>query len=196
MKCDESLCESVISDDSAVDELEKQVDQDGFDIILRFQPVAGDLRQVLAAMRACKDLERIGDLAVSISRKACQIQTYGARPEATLIEPLFDLAVELFSDAMRAYAQRDMSAANSVILRDKHLDSAHREATGKLVEHLQASAALAPYYVNMLFIVRHLERVSDHAVNLAEQSCLRGVFKGHSPLSPWWSGQGSLRVRS
>jgi len=168
--CDQSVCQSVISDDSAVDELEKQVDEDGFDIIMRFQPVASDLRQVLAVMRACKDLERIGDLAVSISRRACQIQTYGARLESGLIEPLFEQALELFSDAMRAFAQRDMTLANSVILRDEHLDAAHQEVNGQLVERLQANAALAPFYIHLLFIVRHLERVGDHAVNLAEQA--------------------------
>lgn len=170
MNCDESLFRAVIADDSAADELEKQVDEDGFDIISRFQPVAGDLREILAALRAGRDLERVGDLAASISRRASQVQSYGDLPEKALLAPLFDSAVGLFSDAMRAYAQRDMTAANSVILRDKHLDADHREVNGTLIQALQQNAALTPFYVNLLFIVRHLERVGDHAVNLAEQA--------------------------
>nr|MBA3651836.1 phosphate transport system regulatory protein PhoU [Chthoniobacterales bacterium] len=82
---DEELCATAIADDEEIDQLEKQVDKDGIDLLLRFQPVASDLRRVVSAMKLCSNLERMGDQAVSIARKARKLNKHPALPEVELI---------------------------------------------------------------------------------------------------------------
>ena len=168
--CDEALCASIAADDDAVDQLEKQVDEGGFSVISRFQPVAGDLRQVLSAMKAGTDLERIADEAVNISRKACKLKRATRPSEAELLAPLFAQATELFSDAVRAYVERNVAAAYALIPRDKQLDAAQAEVIAKLTARLQQDPTNAPDYLNLIYIARHLERVGDHAANIAEEA--------------------------
>src|SRR3954463_7387440 len=85
---DDDLWAIAIADDEEIDQLEKQMDKDGIDLLLRFQPVASDLRQVVSAMKLSSNLERLGDQAVSIARKARKLNRHPALPETELIEPM------------------------------------------------------------------------------------------------------------
>ena len=88
MQRDDDLCATAIADDEEIDQLEKQVDKDGIDLLLRFQPVASDLRRVVSAMKLSSNLERMGDQAVNIARKARKLNQHPALPETELIEPM------------------------------------------------------------------------------------------------------------
>src|SRR5215813_12999950 len=99
----DDLCANTIADDEEIDQLEKQIDKDGVDILLRFQPVASDLRRVVSAMKLSSNLERMGDQAVSIARKARKLNQHPALPEVALIEPMRELGMKMFQDSVDAY---------------------------------------------------------------------------------------------
>src|SRR6478752_1898574 len=96
---DDNICATAIADDEEIDQLEKQIDKDGVDILLRFQPVASDLRRVVAAMKLCSNLERMGDQAVNIARKARKLNQHPVLPEVGLIEPMRVHAMKMFQDS-------------------------------------------------------------------------------------------------
>src|SRR5437868_3899181 len=97
---DDELCVLAIADDEEIDQLEKQIDKDGVDLLLRFQPVASDLRRVVSAMKLSSNLERMADQAVSIARKARKLNQHPALPEAELIEPMHRHATAMFKDSV------------------------------------------------------------------------------------------------
>src|SRR3954469_17460523 len=92
---DDDLCVLAIADDEEIDQLEKQIDKDGVDILLRFQPVASDLRRVVSAMKLSSNLERIADQAVNIARKARKLNQHPPLPEVELIVPMWDHALSM-----------------------------------------------------------------------------------------------------
>src|SRR5881275_601248 len=119
---DDELCAIAIADDEEIDQLEKQMDKDGIDLLLRFQPVASDLRRVVSAMKLSSNLERMGDQAVSIARKARKLNRHPALPEAELITPMYTHAMAMFKDAIDAFAREDVDLGRAVVPRDQRLD--------------------------------------------------------------------------
>src|SRR6188474_3930388 len=100
---DDELCATAIADDEDIDQLEKQVDKDGIDLLLRFQPVASDLRRVVSAMKLSSNLERMADQAVNIARKARKLNRHPALPELDFIEPMHTHAMSMFRDSVEAF---------------------------------------------------------------------------------------------
>src|SRR6266481_4343519 len=115
---DDDICAIAIADDEEIDQLEKQVDKDGIDLLLRFQPVASDLRRVVSAMKLCSNLERMADQAVNIARKARKLNRHPALPEVELVRPIQAHAMSMFKDAVDAFAREDVDLARGVIPRD------------------------------------------------------------------------------
>ena len=164
------LCNHVIADDESIDQLEIQVDQDGVGLLTRFQPVASDLRQVISAMKVSNNLERVADQAVNIARKARKLNQQPALPEVHLLEPMYQQATALFADSMKAYTQGDVSLAAALKPRDKRLDALNAEIAAKLTDTMAQKPSRIADYLNLMFIARHLERVGDHATNIAEDA--------------------------
>ncbi len=167
---DDDLCATAIADDEEIDQLEKQVDKDGIDLLLRFQPVASDLRRVVSAMKLSSNLERMGDQAVSIARKARKLNRHPALPEAELITPLRAVAMQMFKDSVDAYVQEDVELGRGLKARDKELDELNAETGRRLIERMAQNPDQLRGYLNLMFIARHLERVGDHATNIAEDA--------------------------
>src|SRR5881275_887063 len=97
---DDDLCAHAIADDEEIDQLEIQIDKDGVAILLRFQPVASDLRRVVSAMKLSSNLERMADQATTIARRARKLNRHPALPEAELITPMYTHAMAMFKDAI------------------------------------------------------------------------------------------------
>lgn len=167
---DDNMCNLVVAEDESVDQLEKQVDKDGVGILTRFQPVAGDLRQIVSAMKVSSNLERIADQAVNIARKARKLNAQVPLPEVALLTPMFDGATALLRDSLQAYVQADVTLASALKARDKKLDALDGEIAGKLTEAMSAKPDRIADYLKLIFICRHLERVGDHATNIAEDA--------------------------
>jgi phosphate transport system protein len=170
MERNDELCALAIADDEGIDELEKQIDKDGVDILLRFQPVASDLRRVVSAMKLSSNLERMADQATNIARNARKLNKHPALPEVLLITPMQEHAMSMFRDSVDAYVREDEKAARAVVPRDDHLDEMNAEIGRKLINQMARDPEQLRGYLNLMFIARHLERVGDHATNIAEDA--------------------------
>ena len=166
----DDLCANAIADDEEIDQLEKQIDKDGVDILLRFQPVASDLRRVVSAMKLSSNLERMADQATTIARRARKLNRHPALPEVELIRPMYDHAVSMFKDSVDAFAREDVELGRAVVPRDQKLDDLNRAASHKLVDRMAQDPDQLRGYLNLIFIGRCLERVGDHATNIAEDA--------------------------
>jgi phosphate transport system protein len=165
---DVELCNVAIADDDEIDQLEKEIDRAGVELLLRFQPVASDLRAIVAAMKLGKDLERVADQTVNIAKKARKLTQQPTLEETALLEPMFTEATALFKDSMRAYADGDVDLAISLKQRDKKVDELNLQLSDYMTERMAKHADRISDYLNLIFIARHLERIGDHAKNIGE----------------------------
>ena len=167
---DDNLCTTAIADDEEIDQLEKQIDKDGVDVLLRFQPVASDLRRVVAAMKLSPNIERIADQATNIARRARKLNKHPALPEVEMITPIQAHAMAMFKDAIDAFVREDVDLGRAVVARDKELDYMNKMANRKLTERMAQDPKQLRGYLNLIFVSRCLERVGDHATNIAEDA--------------------------
>ena len=167
---DEDRCNTVIADDAEIDDLEIRVDNEGIEIMLRFHPFASDLRNVLAAMKTSVNLERAADQCVGIARRVRKLLLLGQMSEVHSIEPIFQAAMALFNDSVRAYADNDIELAGTIKDRDKHLDALNREFADTLTDLMSQNAGHIRAYIELIFIARCLERIGDQAKNIAEDT--------------------------
>jgi phosphate transport system protein len=167
---DDNLCTTAIADDEEIDQLEKQIDKDGVDVLLRFQPVASDLRRVVAAMKLSPNIERIADQATNIARRARKLNKHAPLPEVELIAPIQSHAMAMFKDAIDAFAREDVDLGRAVVARDRDLDLMNKRASRRLTDRMAEDPKQLRGYLNLIFISRCLERVGDHATNIAEDA--------------------------
>jgi phosphate transport system protein len=167
---DTDLCNAVIADDDEIDALEIRVDQDAVQIMVKFSPTAKDLRRVLTTMKVGQQLERVSDEAVNIAKRAKKMNTHAPLPETQRVAAIAELAVEMLKDSITAFATADMKLALSLDNRDQTLDDQHESFVKSLTERTEQDGLHATDYVDLMFIVRFLERVGDHAVNIGEDA--------------------------
>src|SRR5919204_1290492 len=167
---DDDLCANAIADDEEIDQLEKQMDKDGVDVLLRFQPVAPDLRRFVAAMKLPPNTERIADQATNIARRARKLNKHPPLPEIELMVPIQAHAMKMFKDAIDAFTREDVELARDVVDRDDVLDKMNKMAGRRLTERMAEDPDQLRGYLNLIFVSRCLERVGDHATNIAEDA--------------------------
>jgi len=177
-KRDVERCRVVIADDTEVDEYETAIDRTGMDLLLRFHPVATDLRMVISSMKIATNLERISDHAVNIAKRAKKILKRSELVEVQWIEPLYQLADQQLRDAVRSYADGNAELGAGLHERDKELDRFHKKTTGLLSQRLDAGAnGRSEDFLHLIFIVRSLERIGDLAVNIGEDAVFMEIAK-------------------
>ncbi len=164
------LANAVIADDDEVDDAERKIDQLGMEILVRFHPVATDLRLVVSSMKISMNLERISDHATNIAKRAKKISGSYDLPDANLIEPLYTLADHLLRDAISAYSDRDAILGASLHARDKELDRMHNAATATFGSRIEQSNGRSQDYLHLILVTRSLERVGDLASNIGEDA--------------------------
>ncbi|MBK1883723.1 phosphate signaling complex protein PhoU [Luteolibacter pohnpeiensis] len=164
------LANAVIADDSEVDDLERRIDQLGMEILVRFHPLATDLRLVISSMKISMNLERISDHATNIAKRAKKISATAEIQECTLIEPIYALADHLLRDAVAAFSDRDVKLGASLHERDKELDKMHKAANATFGARIEQSVGRSQDYLHLILIVRSLERVGDLATNIGEDA--------------------------
>jgi phosphate transport system protein len=182
---DDDLCAYAIADDEEIDQLEKLVDKDGVDILLRFQPVASDLRRVVSAMKLSSNLERIADQAVNIARRARKLNQHPVLSEVELMTPMYAQALAMFKDSVDAYAREDVELGRAIVSRDDKLDELNRVTSRRLIDRMAQTPDQLRGYLNLMFIARHLERVGDHATNIAEDAVYAAAAEDirHQPVA-------------
>jgi phosphate transport system protein len=171
---DIDLSRTVIADDSDVDDLERKIDQSGMDILVRFHPMASDLRLVITSMKMAHNLERISDHAVNIAKRSKKICNSMPMEEASLAEPLYTLADGLLRDSITAYTDSNGELGESLKARDKELDRIHKQMIASLSARLEDSNGRAENLLHLIFVARSLERIGDLAVNMGEDAVFLG----------------------
>lgn len=167
---DDSLCTRAIADDQEVDQLEMRIDKTGLEILLRYQPVASDLRQVVSVMKFSPNVERVADEATNIAECARKLNGHPPLPEVNVIVPVQAHAISMFKDSIDAFVREDIELARAVVSRDKRLDDMNASANRQLTERMMQDRDQLHGYLNLILISRCLERIGDHATNIAEDA--------------------------
>lgn len=165
---DKELCNQAIADDDDEDQLEIEIDRMGMNLIIKFRPIAGDLRMVIASMKTSSHLERISDQAVSIAKRARKIIKHPEIKELTQIEGLYQVAAGMLSSALVAYTDNNTELAVEVIQQETLLKKSHKVTSRALSKKLELESAQYRDYLDLVFICRWLERVGNLATNIAE----------------------------
>ena len=164
---DDKAAERVIGNDDAIDALEQQVNHDVIRLIRR-GPLAGDLRVILAALRVASDIERIGDLAANIAKRSMALNLAPPLPHTRGLDALGRMAARQVRDVLNAYVQRDGEAALRVRASDAELDTLYTGLFRELLTYMMEDARAITPCTHLLFMAKNLERIGDHATNIAE----------------------------
>ena len=165
---DMDLCELVALSEPAINRMEHEIDQLALDLLAMEQPMAVDLRFILAVIRINADLERVGDQAVNIANRVKDLGTMSGQDLPVDIPKLAQLATAMIRKALQSFIEADTEMAQSVLLLDDQVDELNRDAFRTLGGLIQEHPERTPEALNALVISRNLERVGDHATNIAE----------------------------
>ncbi len=165
---DTELGDKVVARDKKLDVLETEVDKLAVRIIALRAPMADDLREVIAALKIGGVLERIGDYSKNIAKRVGMIELRVAFEPLTLLPAMGELAGEMVHDVLTAYAARDPDLAREVIATDAKVDAFYNSIFRNLVSHMVENPATISSAAQLLFVARNIERIGDHATNVAE----------------------------
>ncbi len=182
---DENLCDLVRQSEPAINRMELEIDQLALDLLAMEQPMAIDLRFILAVIHINVDLERMGDQAASIAARVQDLRTLANVELPVDIPRLALLAAAMVRKALQAFIEGDAELAQSVLLLDDQVDEMNREAFHALGNLIKNKPEQAPQALSALIIARNLERIGDHATNIAEDVIfwVRGADVRHHTLS-------------
>ena len=168
---DSDMAREILVTEKRVNALELKIDRDCENILALFNPVAVDLRFVLAALKINSNLERIGDNAESIARYVMDVSDPfpASFIESYAIAEMADIALSMLEDAVKALDLEDTAAARKIFLKDDSLDIINRQATSRTIELMQANNSMPLHFLNLLSIVRKFERIGDQTKNISEE---------------------------
>jgi phosphate transport system protein len=166
---DAKRAQSVIAMDPRLDELQRKVEDQAVLMLMRRQPVANDLREVVASIRIANDLERVGDLGKNIAKRSLKVQgqLQGSRA-MTGVEALSKLAQTQLKDVLDAYAQSNDKAALDVWGRDGQIDALENSLFRELLTYMMEDPRNITFCTHLLFCAKNIERLGDHTTNIAE----------------------------
>ncbi|MDP2621209.1 MAG: phosphate signaling complex protein PhoU, partial [Hyphomicrobiales bacterium] len=166
---DSDLAQKVIADDKTADAYERQIEEQAILMIVRRQPMALDLREIMAAIRMSAELERIGDLAKNIAKRVLAIGTEG-QPKRLIrgVEHMSRIAMQQLKDVLDAYSERDADKAVAVWRRDEEIDSMYTSLFRELLTYMMEDPRNITACTHLLFAAKNVERIGDHATNIAE----------------------------
>ena len=165
---DAELAQQVIARDKRVDAFEMDVDRLAIRILALRAPMADDLREVIASLKIAAAIERIGDYAKNIAKRVGHIEGRKRFEPLTLLPAMAEIAAEMVHDVLTAFAARDPEAAKEIIERDAKVDAFYDSIFRNLVSYMVENPATISSAAHLLFIARNLERIGDHATNIAE----------------------------
>lgn len=165
---DNELAAAVIEKDHQVNALDVEIDEESIRLIALRQPKAGDLRFITTAMKVTTDLERMGDMAVNIAERALELN------EEPILKPYIDIpkmshiAQGMTRDALDSFVKRDKKLAMEVIMRDDEVDDLKHQVLRELLFFMIQDPTTASRAMKISFVAQYLERIADHATNIAE----------------------------
>jgi len=166
---DLDLAEKTVACDPRLDLLQRDIEEQAILTIARRQPMAVDLREIVAAIRVSGDLERVGDLAKNIAKRTLKIAAEPRIPRAIIgLKSMYENAATLLKDVLDAYAQRDAERAFRVWSSDKELDSLEDSVFRDLLTFMMEDPRNISFCAHLLFCSKNIERIGDHSTNIAE----------------------------
>ncbi|MBS0230790.1 MAG: phosphate signaling complex protein PhoU [Proteobacteria bacterium] len=190
---DDTAARQVVAGDDAIDALERQINHDVIHLIRR-GPLAGDLRIILAALRVAADIERIGDYAANIAKRSLALNHSHALPDTRGVRMLGKLAVQQVRDVLDAYLARDGETALRVRANDVELDTLYTGLFRELLTWMMEDPRAITPCTHLLFMAKNLERVGDHATNIAENVWF--LVHGEEPMPARDKRDGSSHLTS
>jgi phosphate transport system protein len=168
-RLDTDVAQAVIDDDKKVDALQREIETMAISLIARRQPMAADLREVVAAIRIANDLERVGDLAKNIAKRVIAIQDE-FHPQKIVhgVEHIAELALAQLKNVLDSYASRNVREADTVWARDQEIDALHTSLFRELLTYMMEDPRNITFCTHLLFCAKNIERIGDHATNIAE----------------------------
>ena len=165
---DLALVAQVMTGDEPINQLHIEIDNRCFRLLALYQPMATDLRAIVSAVKINTDLERVGDLAVNISEAAQRYTTHPPVKKLIDIPTMGGIAQTMLRDALDAYVRRDTALAHAVLNADDQLDALKTQVFRDLLTYMLKDPATVEPALDLILISRHLERIGDHATNIAE----------------------------
>jgi len=166
---DPDLAAATIQQDEAIDELEKEIEEQAIVMIARRQPLAYDLRQIMAALRISTDLERIGDLGKNIAKRALAVVGEQQPKQLMLgLKHMGELALGQLKEVLDAYIERDADRALKVWYRDEDIDAMYNSLFRELLTYMMENPRTITACTHLLFMAKNIERAGDHVTNIAE----------------------------
>ncbi|MCB2073424.1 MAG: phosphate signaling complex protein PhoU [Novosphingobium sp.] len=196
---DDELASRVVDRDARLDAQEFQIERSVVQIIALRAPMADDLRDVIAALKISAVVERIGDYAKNIAKRVDRVEGHSKIGPLTLLPAMAEIAQGMVRDALNAYGARDARLAVDVIRRDQKVDEFYDSIFRNLVSHMIEKPSSISDAAQLLFVARNLERIGDHATNVAEmvyfaatgEYCTeRDRTELDEELSDWLDGEG------
>jgi phosphate transport system protein len=193
----EALCDldtakamAVIQRDDDIDTLDLDVENRCLRVLALHNPMAGDLRIVGTAMKMITDIERVGDLAVDIARAAMKIEKELGDTRVIDVPRMANVARAMFREALEAFVKRDLDLVDEVIRKDDEVDELYRQLRGQIHDSMRTQPHLVVADSWLMLAIHHIERIADHAVNIAERVhfMVTGRFQqlapSHGPQGP------------
>lgn len=164
-----SLADQVIAADDELDELEKRIDTEAIRYMSLRSPVATELRLVIVGMKASHDLERVGDECTSIAKRAIKLAAEPPLKPYVDIPRMAGLALDMLRDALDCFVHADREKAIGVVKRDGEVDAINKQLYRELSSYMIESPATTTRALELMFISKSIERIADHACNIAEE---------------------------
>lgn len=166
---DPDLAANTIAEDDEIDQLQREIEEQAVIMIARRQPMAYDLRQIMAALRISADLERIGDLGKNIAKRAVAVVTEQQPKQLMLgLKHMGELSLSQLKDVLDAFVERDAERALNVWYKDEEIDSMYNSLFRELLTYMMEDPRNIGLCTHLLFGAKNIERVGDHATNIAE----------------------------
>ena len=165
---DAALVDRVLAGDGPINQLHIEIDGRCFKLLALHQPMAVDLRSIVSAVKINTDLERVGDLAINIAEAVRRYLRHPPVKELIDIPRMADIAQAMLRDALDAYVRRDVDLAHRVLNEDDKLDALKTQVFRELLTYMLQDPSTIEPSLDLILISRHLERIGDHATNIAE----------------------------
>jgi phosphate transport system protein len=164
-----SLAQRVIASDPKIDRLQRAIEDSATSMIARRQPMAQDLREIMAAIHIATDLERVGDLAKNTAKRVLAVEGNFADGRLVVgVEHIAEMSLSQVKKVLDAYAERDLAAAREVWERDDEIDAMYTSLFRELLTYMMEDPRNITFCTHLLFCAKNLERIGDHATNIAE----------------------------
>lgn len=167
-KQDLDLAKEAIAFDSAIDDMEREIERRCLKLLLQQQPVASDLRRISAALKMITDMERIGDQAADISELTIRLAGESYAGEPVLLGQMAKATTQMVKEAINAYVNSDVARAEAVIASDDTVDGLFDQAKDHLINWIRKDSDCGGQAIDLIMVAKYFERIGDHAVNIAE----------------------------